>query len=482
MLQLDWNATIANIRETVPPTQFQNWIKPVELLRADLNAVVLGVPSRFHEEWLRSHYQQQIESAIHAQCGSQVQLEFEVLVQSNQLAAESVTTGTEELVSVQEPLNQAHQDRVLTELAEPAPWLAKSTVKDVTQETERAHSPAPQLPAFHHPFFPMKFNHVAHHCGTLILQGDSPQLNPLFVQAPIGMGKTHLLSWIGASLHDQNPSLRIKYMTAESFVHEYVRHLKTNELFQFKHRLTSETDVLLFDDIHQLSGKQKIQESLLHIYNEILQRNGKLIFASSVAPQKLEGFIEPLRSRLQSGVLAEFQPLLFEERVSLLKAVAAHQGIPAEELSLRNLAGRGQRDLRELLGTLVRAHVQAQLENRALGVDFFPEEIMPAENKPNPISLSEIISLVEHNYGISRDELCSKSRKGNTTWARQVAMYLARTFTLLPLEEIGRIFGRDHATVIHGYHKVSEAMNEQPARKLELEFLRRKLEGRTATP
>jgi chromosomal replication initiator protein len=86
--------------------------------------------------------------------------------------------------------------------------------------------------------------------------------------------------------------------------------------------------------------------------------------------------------------------------------------------------------------------------------------------------------MVQNNFGITREEILSKSRKSLTVWARQVAMYLARHFTLLPLEEIGKAFGKDHATVIHAFQKVTEIMESQPTRKYEVEYLRQKLENR----
>jgi chromosomal replication initiator protein len=130
----------------------------------------------------------------------------------------------------------------------------------------------------------------------------------------------------------------------------------------------------------------------------------------------------------------------------------------------------------------VRMHLQAKIENRPLDQSYLSREGVCQEPRKETISLEEIVVLVEHNYGICRTELMSKSRKGNTNWARQVAMYLARLHTLHPLEQIGKAFGRDHATVIHAFGKVAEIMEQQPTRRFEVEFLRQKLQGRSARP
>jgi chromosomal replication initiator protein len=111
--------------------------------------------------------------------------------------------------------------------------------------------------------------------------------------------------------------------------------------------------------------------------------------------------------------------------------------------------------------------------------EFLAQEGMVREVHQEAITLAEIVGLVEHNFGVSRSDMSSKSRKGNITWARQVAMFLARKFTLMPLEEIGKAFGRDHATVIHAFQKVTETIEQQPTRRYEIEFLKQKIESRT---
>jgi len=145
---------------------------------------------------------------------------------------------------------------------------------------------------------------------------------------------------------------------------------------------------------------------------------------------------------------------------------------------MHQLADKHQTDVREMIGTLLRVHLQATLENKRLDGEFLAREGLVRETHREAITLAEIVSLVEHNFGVSRTDMFSKSRKGNINWARQVAMFLARTYTLLPLEEIGKQFGRDHATVIHAFSKVKETMEQQPTRRYEVEFLQQKLQGR----
>jgi len=455
MPQLDWNATINAIRECLPQTQFQNWFKPLTLIRSDEQSVTLGVPSRFHEEWVRSHYAGQISEAIRRQCGSELQLTFEVLV--------------------------GEENREAAGFSPPPPQRPTLRIVDGGHEAPReraAEIEPPNFPPIPHPFVEMEFNRVAYQCAQMVAKNTVP-LNPLILQAGVGMGKTHLLSEIGDQIYRANKRMRIRYTNAESFTAEMVQAIKSDKILRFKDKYRNETDVLLFDDIQGLTKRIRTQEELLHIFNEIVGRGGRVIFTSSVSPHRLEEFIDPLKSRILAGVVGEVKYPSHEERVELLAHMCARNQMAIDPLVLRSLADKGQKDVRELIGTLLRVHLQAKLENKVLDTDFLAQEGWVRESQKETITMEEIITLVEHNYGVGRTELMSKSRKSVTTWARQVAMYLARHHTLLPLEEIGKNFGRDHATVIHAFQKVSETMESQPTRRYEVEFLKQKLQGRS---
>lgn len=458
MHQLDWNATINTIRETLPQAQFLNWFKPMELIRCSDSTVVLGVPSRFHEEWVRNNYSAQLQQAIRQQVGTEVQLEFEILVQEENIEA-SLASATP------------------AALVRPSLRIVPSPAEE---EAETPAAPiAPQLPVFAHPFLQAPYNHVAYQCVGLFASGRDARVNPLILYGGVGMGKTHLLTEAGRRYHEHSPKARIRFTNAEAFTAEMVQCLKSNDMITFKRKWRDETDCLLFDDVQGLTRRLKTQEELLHTFNEIISRGGKVAFTTSVPVARLEEFIEPLRSRLLAGVIAEIKPPTFEEKVELLAQMSAMNHISIDPMVVRSLADKGQKDIRELIGTLLRAHLQAKLENRPLDNSFLAQEGWIQESQREVITLAEIVSLVEHNFGVGRVELVSKSRKGATTWARQVAMYLARTYTLLPLEEIGKALGRDHATVIHAFQKVKETMESQPTRRYEVEFLKRKLENRS---
>lgn len=471
MLQLDWNATKEALRVSMPVLQFKNWLKPVQLIRLNERTVVLGVPSHFHEQWIRSHYSEKLQGAIKGQCGSDLQLEFEIIAQQNAEAAEEPAEVESDFATTLRPRLHIVESEEDSESAEVDADDDGATVQ-------------PNLPIFSRPFFESEYNRVAYRYAEMFAKSDHCQFNPLIIFGGVGMGKTHLLTHIGQLIQSHHPRVRVRYTNFDLFSVEYVDavrfHDNNTALANFRRKYRYHTDVLLFDDLQGMASRKKSQEELVHVFNEITARGGRIVFTSSMVPHRIDGLSEPLKSRICAGVIGEIKYPAYEERVGLLNDVARHESITVDPLVIRTLAGQGQRDVRELLGLLVRVHTWSQVNERPVDHQFLAEEGLISETRKETVSLDEIISLVEHHLGTPRSVLASKSRKESANWARQVAMYLARQYTLLPLEEIGKAFGRDHATVFHGCQKVTEKIKDYPGQRYEVEFLEQRLRKRGA--
>lgn len=461
-----WESTLKSIQKEISPPQFERWFKEVSFVKQEARTLTLRVPSRFHQDWLNTHYKNQLDKAIQFNFGESLQLEFEVLLEGENVQA-----------------SQSHFD--LKETSRPQLRVVEGgALNTIEPETvENKSTPLPdcfnsQIPHFPSPFFELDFNRLAYQYCGLFCEGSNTHLNPLIIQGGVGMGKTHLLGMLGKALKEKYPHLTIRYTHAEKFTQEIFKSWNDKHGPNYQSFYREQVDILLFDDLQQLSGRKATQEALLHIYNEILSRGGRVVFTSGQPLQKLTEFIEPLRSRLFSGVTSEIKHPTYEDRVTLLSLLAQQNQIPVEESVLRVLADQGYRDIRELLGTFLRLHLQASLEKKPLNGGFLSKEGVSLEAPQATIQLPEIIALVEQSFGISKQELVSKSRKGLIVWARQVAMYLGRRFTLLSLDQIGKSFDRDHATVLYAYDKVVEALQRQPSKKYEVEFLIQKLQKR----
>lgn len=471
MPQLDWNTTKSAMRDSLPKAQFMSWIEPIEFIQSDETSVRLGVPSRFHEEMLRAHLKQQLVETIQKQVGKTVQLEFEILIQKENLEASQSESKTEE-APVVAPLSAAHR-----------PTLR--VIEGELSHHKESHSHPDErvvfktnFPKFNSPYVALDFNRVAYEAAKMFCNLSDNALPSLVVVAGVGMGKTHLLSEIGSWIHAKDPGLRVRYTNSETFTAEMVQSFRDNTNHEFKKKYREETDVLLFDDVHQLTNREKTQEQILHIFNELLTAGKRIVFASGIAPHQLQKFSDPLRSRLLSMMSVEVRHPGFEERSDLLATICEKTKMLVDPQVLKILADN-QKDLRELIGTLVRLHLQARLENRPLDSTYLTKNgvgFTSAQAKPRA-TLEEVLTLVELNYNVNRTDLVGPSRKSQIAWPRQVAMYLSRHVTLLPLETIGSFYGRDHATVIHAYTKVTENMKTQRAVQLEIEYLLGRIES-----
>ena len=70
--------------------------------------------------------------------------------------------------------------------------------------------------------------------------------------------------------------------------------------------------------------------------------------------------------------------------------------------------------------------------------------------------IRSILDQVCEVFEIPVQTLLSRDRTPEVASARQAAMYLVRTYTDLSSVEIGRLFRRDHSTVLAGVRRVKE--------------------------
>ncbi len=451
MMPTDWNATKDDLRSSVPLSQYQHWFNSLELIRTEGDTLVLGVPTRFHEEWIREHYNTHLSEAIRNRMGMDYRFEFEVVHKENYLP------------------DSADKPKITTEIR-PQLKIVPETAKEIVSN----------LPSTTIPYFEMPFNELAVKSALMLLDGTCPQFSSMLVQAAVGMGKTHFLSFIGKYISEKYPSYRVRYTNADSFGEELVDSLRSDSfdrLSSFKQKYRYHTDILLFDDVHILAKRFKTQNEVMCVFNELISSGKKIIFTSLIHPNELTDFLEPLRSRLLSSIIVEVDFPPYNERIQLLKKICTHYTLNIDETVIQTLASGGHNDLRQLIGFTLRMHMQSTLEKKELNHNYLSEHGI-GKTLSEKIGYEEILSTIERMFSVSREEILSKSRRGPVNFARQIGMYLARTFTNHSLEEIGKLFKRDHATVRHAHQKISEILCGCSSKRYEIEYIIEKLKSR----
>lgn len=303
--------------------------------------------------------------------------------------------------------------------------------------------------------------------------------NPLFIWGGPGLGKTHLLNAIGNSVLEDNPRARIKYITTENFINEFVTHIRLGTTDELKEKFRH-LDVLLIDDIQFLAKKQGTQEEFFNTFTALHDNNKQIVLTSDRAPEQLNDLEERLVSRFSWGLTQDITPPDYETRIAILQDKI--QGYPYQFLpeTIEYLAGQFDSNVRELEGALKNISLVANVKKvDTITVDIAAEAIRAKKQETLTISVIPIETIqteVGKFYGVSVKEIKSTKRNQNIVMARQVAIFLAREMTDNSLPKIGKEFGgRDHSTILHAYNKIKNMLKTDDGLRLEIESLRQKI-------
>ena len=302
--------------------------------------------------------------------------------------------------------------------------------------------------------------------------------NPLFIHGGVGLGKTHLLKAVCQRILSRQPDFQIVYVTCENFTNQFLEHVRGGDMKAFR-GYYRDADMLVVDDIHFLSDKERSQEEFFHTFNELHQSKKQIVLSSDAPPAEIPGLTERLTSRFNWGVVCKVGPPSFETRVAILKAKAAlrERKLP-DEVSLY-LARRIDTNIRELEGALNNTFHAADLRRVPVSMAIAREvQDDPDVAPPARVTLQRIIEVVTDFYGVKVSELQSRRRHQSIAEPRQVCMFLARKLTKLSLEEIGGHFGgRDHTTVMHSVQKIENLEAGGGEFETQLDLLRTRVQN-----
>ena len=341
-------------------------------------------------------------------------------------------------------------------------------------------------------------NHLAHAAALAVAENPGQAYNPLFLYAPPGMGKTHLLHAIGNYVSDYSPGAVIRLATAESFTNHFIAALNARGLEEFK-RSYRGADVLLLDDVQFLASKAKTEEEFFHTFNALYENGRQLVLTCDRLPRALTAIEQRLRERFEAGLVAEITPPDHATRVAILHKRAALDNIEiAAPEVLEMIADRVVDNIRALEGALIRVVAFHSLTRQPIDPKLTAEVLdamypIAPDRRPGsrpsagphelarrglsqPPTIAEIQMTVAGRFGLTVEQLVSSSRTAKVNWPRQLAIQLARDLTGASLLAIGREFGgRNHATVLHACKRVSDRLKTDQQAVDDLARLRRQL-------
>ncbi len=353
----EWARVRGRLREEVGDAAFRSWLKPLTMVGAKDGVARMSVPTRFMRDWVVSHYAERIQSLWQDES---VGIErVEIVVQPPprpEPKPDSAPPGRAPEVTSDRFANpqQASSGPANQRIA--AAVVARS-------ESEGAYKDlsAPLDPRFTFENFVVgKPNELAYAAAQRVAEASSVPFNPLFLYGPVGLGKTHLMHAIAWEIGTRYPQRRIIYLSAEKFMYQFVRALRTKDTVSFKDQFRS-VDVLMIDDVQFIGGREATQEEFFHTFNALVDQNRQVVISADKSPSDLEGVEERMRSRLGWGLVADIHPTTYELRLGILqtKAERAEPDIPAKVLEF--LAHKITSNVRELEGALNRIVANATL-------------------------------------------------------------------------------------------------------------------------
>ena len=321
-------------------------------------------------------------------------------------------------------------------------------------------------------------NRLAHAAAIAVAQKLAKAYNPYFIHGGVGLGKTHLLQAICQAAMRTNPKVRLYYVSCDQFRNQFHDSVQAGQMQEFRHRFRN-VDLLVVDDIHDLSRHERTQEEFFHTFNSLYQAGKQIVLSSDAAPTEIPELEERLVSRFSCGLVARIDRPCYETRVAIVKKKAELRTMPLPEDVASYIAARIDTNIRELEGAITKIQGLAVVEN--LPIDLNLAKMAIGENTnagaPSP-SIQTILDAITEFYDVRLTDLLSKRRHKSIARPRQIGMWLARKHTRYSLEEIGSYFGgRDHTTVMHAIRTINDRRGSDSGLDREVSSIEQRLSG-----
>ncbi len=427
-----WRELRAELRQAVGESTFEIWLEPLELVALRDGKLLVDAPTAT-QDWLSKRFGRLLESYARRVFGNDVEVE---------LASHGVERPEEPSGRGAQPLN------LDAGALNPRYSFEQFIIGDG--------------------------NRLAHAAALAVAELPGQAYNPLFLHAPPGLGKTHLLHAIGNYVRAFGSGARVRYTTVEAFTNQFIRALGSRSLDRFK-QAYRDADVLLIDDVQFLASKAKTEEEFFHTFNAVYETGRQLVLTCDRLPRQLVSVEERLRERFESGLVATMRPPDFATRAAILRKRAALDRLHIEDQTVLELiADRVTDNVRQLEGALIRVVAYHSLTHRPIDVRLTEDvldEIHPRAQR-TATSIADVQEAVARYYGVTVTELKSASRAARLSWPRHLAIHLARQLTGASLQAIGEAFGgRNHATVLHACKRVEERVGNDQQTVHDLEEL-----------
>jgi chromosomal replication initiator protein len=317
-------------------------------------------------------------------------------------------------------------------------------------------------------------NSFAYNASLAVANNPAAEYNPLLIYGDSGLGKTHLMKAIISKIKREKPYLNVLFITGENFTNEFLDALAKKETSAFKEKYRN-IDMLMIDDIQFIAGREATQEEFFHTFNTLYELKKQIVLTSDRPPKEMKNLEDRIKSRFEGGLIVDIQPPDTELRIAILKSKCNSMNIRLSNEVLVFIAENVKTNIRQIEGALKKLGAYSFVNNVDIDVEKAKkllEEFISNSMTPQQTA-EKIIDAVSARFNIKKDEIKGKSRAKEIAWARHVSIYLIRNITDLSLQTIGKIFGRDHSTVLSSIEVVNKEIMDNPISENDIKELMR---------
>jgi chromosomal replication initiator protein len=444
-----WNKCLSEIELSISKANFTTWFKNTSIIKEEGGVIFVGVPNEFVKDWLYN--------------------KFHKLILKTLIGYEDGIRGIEYVIHKHESKQgQENKDVERVIIKTPINITKELPLSDLYVNKDDNLNPKYNFNSF----VVGPFNELAYAVAQAIITNPGQNYNPFFIYGGTGLGKTHMIQAIGNTIKVKHPLKKVYYVSLEKFTIDYINSIQNKNPNSFKEKYRK-YDVIIMDDIQFISGKDKTQEELFHLFNTLYENNKQIIFSSDKHPNFIQGLEERLQSRFASGMTVQIVEPDYESRIAIIKAKFESTNCIIEPEIVSYLAEALEGNIRELEGSLNTVVCQSQLKNKALSLSEVKTLIKNNIKPKKTVAIKDIVKIVADQYGLAEEVIYEKTRRKEIVRARQVAMYLLREDFNISYPLIGQKLGdRDHTTVIHSHLKIKDDLKTDPSLLQEIEKIR----------
>jgi chromosomal replication initiator protein len=437
-----WKECLNIVRKSIDFQPYKTWFEPIKPVRFENEVLTIQVPNKFFYEWLEEHYVGLLKKAIKQEIGHNGRLEYQIMVDNHKK------------IGVSDSMPKSIKEEEIVKTFIPNPFVIPGIKKIRIDSQLNANYNFDQ-------FVQGECNRFPVSAGLAIAKKPGgTAFNPLIVYGDVGLGKTHLIQAIGNKILNDHSEKQVLYVTTEKFTNQVIQAIKTNSVNDFMN-FYQMIDILIIDDIQFLANRPKTQEIFFNIFNQLHQAGKQIILSSDRPPKDLQDVEARLISRFKWGLVADLRTPDFETRIKILNKKLENENLVLSDEIKEYICTHIKNNIREIEGVVISLVAQSSLNRRSIDLKLVKEVIRQfVTHIDQEISLDNIKNLVAKHFDIPVDKLGAKTRLREVVMARQLSMYLAKTYTNSSLKVIGDSFGgRDHSTVIHSLKTIQDLMD-----------------------